>query len=525
MNKLKVICTSAFLTVAASAFAVSPAALAAGVLSYGRGADSVSLDPGKETDGESLSVSSNIFDTLVQFKPGTTEVVPGLAETYDVSSDKMTYTFKLRKGVKFHDNTDFNADAVIFSLLRQHDPKHEAFGYAKAWNYWNDMGMNKLVKSISKTDDHTVVFALSRPEAPFIANLAMPFASIVSPTAVRASKEDFAKKPVGTGPFKFASWTRGERIILNANKTYWNGAPSLDRVIFRSIPDSAARLNAFLAKEIHVMNLPTPDQVAVIKQKRPDAKVMDEFQLNVAYLAMNTKKAPFDNVKVRQAVNMAINKDAIIKGIFAGMGTAAVNPMPPTIWGYNKNVKPYTFSVEKAKALLKEAGFPNGFKAELFFPTVSRPYMPDGKRLGEAIQADLKKIGIDLALQTYEWGTYLDKTNKGEHQMALLGWTGDNGDPDNFLSVLLSGDNTTPPASNIAFYNNPKVTALLNKAKVAGSQKERTTLYMQAQEMIHADAPWAPIAHSRVAVPMDKKVKNFIISPLGTLTLRQVSIQ
>lgn len=252
---------------------------------------------------------------------------------------------------------------------------------------------------------------------------------------------------------------------------------------------------------------------------------MDEFQLNVAYLAMNTKKAPFDNVKVRQAVNMAINKDAIIKGIFAGMGTAAVNPMPPTIWGYNKNVKPYTFSVEKAKALLKEAGFPNGFKAELFFPTVSRPYMPDGKRLGEAIQADLKKIGIDLALQTYEWGTYLDKTNKGEHQMALLGWTGDNGDPDNFLSVLLSGDNTTPPASNIAFYNNPKVTALLNKAKVAGSQKERTTLYMQAQEMIHADAPWAPIAHSRVAVPMDKKVKNFIISPLGTLTLRQVSIQ
>lgn len=493
-----------------------------GVLVYGRGGDSVSLDPGKETDGESLNVADNIFDTLVQFKIGTTEVEPALATKWTISPDKKTYTFELRKGVKFHDGTDFNADAVLFSFLRQHDPKHEAYGFAKSWSYWNDMGMNSLVQSISKVNDHAVTIVLAQPEAPFLANLAMAFASIVSPTAVRKHKADFAKNPVGTGPFKFVSWTRGEKIILDANKEYWGGRPYIDRLIFRSIPDSAARLNAFLAKEIHMMNLPSPDQIAVIKKQRPDAKVIEDNALNISYLAFNTKKEPFNNPKVRQAINMAINKDAIIKGVYAGMGTAAVNPMPPTIWGYNHKVKPYGHDLKKAAELLKEAGHAKGFKTELYFPTVSRPYMPDGKRIAEAIQSDLRKINVDVALTTFEWATYLDKTKMGQHQMALLGWTGDNGDPDNFLHVLLSGENAKSPASNIAFYDNAKVTEFLRKAKTQPSQKERAAIYEQAQSLIHQDAPWVPIAHSRVAMPMDSKVNGFKLSPLGSLHLERV---
>ena len=495
-----------------------------GVLIYGRGGDSVSLDPAKETDGESLNVCDNIFDTLVQFKSGTTEVEAGLAESWTVSADGLTFTFKLRPNVKFHDGTPFNADAVLFSLLRQHDSKHEAFKYAKAWRYWDDMGMGKLVKSIVKVDDSTVQFVLTQPEAPFLANLAMNFASMVSPTAVRKYKEDFVKNPVGTGPFKFVSWTRGERIVLDANKEFWGEKAKLSRVIFRSYPDSSTRLNAFLAKEIHMMNLPSPDQVTTIKSRRPEAKIVVEPAMNVGYLSFNVNKAPFNNVIVRQALSMAVNKDAIIKGVYAGMGEAAINPLPPTMWGYNKDVKAFPYNPQKAKEMLKQAGFPEGFTTELFYMPVSRPYMPDGKKVAEAIQADLKAIGVNVKLTTYEWAVYLDKTTRGDHSMALLGWTGDNGDPDNFLYILLSGENAKPPAQNISFYNNPKVTKLLRDAKTQNTVAKRADLYKQAQVLIHEDAPWIPLAHSKVAMPMDPKVSGFVLAPNGTRRFSQVTL-
>lgn len=497
-----------------SALAVTPKE--GGVLVYGRGGDSVSLDPARETDGESLNVCDNIFEGLVMFKPGTTEIQPGLAESWEVLDGGKEYIFKLRSGVQFHDGTSLDADAVVFSLLRQHDPKHEAFGYAKSWDYWNDMGFNKLIKNIEAQGKDKVRFVLNRPEGPFLSSLAMSFASIVSPTAVRKHKEEFAKNPVGTGPFMFVSWARGERVVLNRFDGYWGQKAHLQRVIFRSIPDSSARLNAFLAKEIHMMNLPTPDQVNSIKQQRPDAKVMQNEAMNVAYLAFNVTKKPFDNVKVRQAVNMAIDKKALIEGVYAGMGRSAVNPLPPTLWGYNDAIKGYPFDVAAAKKLLAEAGFPNGFQTELYYMPVSRPYMPDGKMVATAIQANLKAVGIDAKLTTYEWAIYLEKTKMGEHPMALLGWTGDNGDPDNFLYVLLSGDNATAPASNISFYSSKEVTKLLDQARAETVQEKRAELYKKAQELIHADAPWVPLAHSLVAMPMDKSVQNFVLAPNGT---------
>ncbi len=501
--------------------ALSSVALAAtpaqgGVLIYGRGGDSVSLDPSKETDGESLNVCDNLFEGLVQFKPGTTVVEPSLAESWTVAPDGLGYTFKLRNGVKFHDGTPFNADAVIFSFMRQHDPKHEAYGYAKSWDYWNDMGMSSLIKSMTKIDDSTLKFDLLRTDASFLANLAMQFASVVSPTAVRKYKDDFARNPVGTGPFKFVSWTKGERIVLDANKDYWGKKAYLSRVIFRSISDSTTRLNAFLSKEIHMMNLPNPDQIKTIRTKRTDAKIMEEAAMNVGYLAFNMNKPPFDNQKVRQAINMAVNKDAIIKGVYSGFAKAAINPMPPSVWGYDSSVKAWPFDVSKAKKLLTEAGFPNGFSTELYYLPVSRPYMPDGKKVGEAIQADLKAIGIEVKLTTYEWAVYLEKTKRGEHQMALMGWTGDNGDPDNFLYMLLSGENTKIPAPNIAFYNNQKVTELLKKAKTQTIQSQRADSYKEVQKIVHTEAPWLPIAHSRVAMPMDPRINDFVLSPTGS---------
>lgn len=516
----------AFIAVLVS-FATAPASAlgqTGGVLIYGRGGDSVSLDPAKETDGESLNVCDNIFDTLVQFKDGSTEIEPGLAEKWDVSADGLNYTFHLRPGVKFHDGTPMNADAVVFSLMRQHDTKHEAYKYSQMWAYWQDMGMDKLVALISKVDDKTVRMTLKTPSAPFLANMAMSFASIVSPAAVRKHKQEFARNPVGTGPFKFVSWTKNEKIVLDAFGEFWGGKPKLGRVIFRSYPDSSTRLNAFLAKEIHMMNLPTPDQVNVIRQKRPEAKIVEEPAMNVAYLAFNTTKGPFAKPKVRQALNMAVNKEAIIKGVYAGMGVPAVNPIPPSLWGYNSTIAPYSYSQAKAKQLLAEAGYPKGFDSELFYLPVSRPYMPDAKRVAEAIQADFKAVGVKVQLTTHEWAVYLDKTKKGEHPMALMGWTGDNGDPDNFLNVLLSGDNAKPPASNIAFYDNVKVTQILRDAQKVTVQKKRADLYREAQKLIHQDAPWIPLAHSRVAMPMDPKVQGFTLQPNGSRRFFKVSL-
>jgi peptide/nickel transport system substrate-binding protein len=502
-------------------FAASPK----GVLIYGRGGDSVSLDPAKETDGESLNVCDNIFDTLVRFKEGSTDVEPGLAKRWEVSADGLTYTFYLRDQVKFHDGTEMNADAVVFSFLRQHDPKHEAHGFAQLWSYWQDMGMDKLVKSIAKVDNTTVRIQLNAPSAPFLANLAMNFASIVSPAAVRKFKQEFARNPVGTGPFKFVSWTKNEKIILNAFSDFWDTKPKIARVIFKSYPDSATRLNAFLAGEIHMMNLPTPDQVAVIRKKKPNAVILEEPAMNVAYLAFNTTKGPFAQPKVRQALNMAVNKAAIIKGVYAGMGVPAVNPIPPSLWSYNTKIKPYGFDRQRAKQLLAEAGYPKGFTSELFYLPVSRPYMPDAKRVAEAIQADFKAVGVNVQLTTHEWAVYLDKTKKGEHPMALMGWTGDNGDPDNFLSVLLSGDNAKAPASNIAFYDNRKVTQILRDAQRVTVQQKRSDMYQTAQKLIHEDAPWIPIAHSRVAMPMDVRVKGFTLQPNGSRRFDRVSLE
>ena len=306
---------------------------------------------------------------------------------------------------------------------------------------------------------------------------------------------------------------------------YWGEKAKVARVIFRSIPDSSARLNAFLAKEIDMMNQPTPDQLATIRARRPDVKVMEAPGMNVAYLAFNVTKKPFDNSKVRRALNMAVNKDAIIKGIYSGMGMAAVNPIPPSLWAFNKDVKPYAYNTAEAKKLLTEAGFPNGFSTTLYFMPVSRPYMPDGKKVAEAIQADLQAIGVTVQLSTYEWATYLDKTKNGAHEMALLGWSGDNGDPDNFLHILLSGDNAKAPAANIAFYSNDKVTALLAKGKTEPVQAKRAQLYKDAQVQIHADAPWIPLAHSRVAMPMDPKVQGYMMSPNETRRFNTVWIK
>lgn len=487
-----------------------------GTLIYARGGDSVGLDPGNESDGESLNVTDLIFDTILRLKLGTTEVEPSLATSWTISKDSLTYTFKLRPNVKFHDGTPVNADAVLYSILRQKDPNHPAAKYGGPYSYFISLDLGKLLADVKKIDDLTVAFVLSRPDATFLSCMAMPSFAIISPTAMEKYKKDFRQNPVGSGAFMFVKWEKSQKIVLKANTQYWDGKPYLDSVVIRSIPDNSTRLLEMLSGNVHVMDGPSPDDIKVLQDKMKDKVVLaKQAGLNVGYLALNMEKKPFDNVKVRQAIAHAINKKAIIDAVYAGYAQAARNPMPPTLFGYAKDSKEYTYDIAKAKKLLTDAGFPDGFETTLWAMPVARPYMPNGRKVAEALQSDLSKIGIKAKIVSYEWGTYLDKTKVGEHDMALLGWTGDIGDPDNFLYILLDKDNAAKPASNISFYKSDAVHDLLLQAKVESDQKKRAPLYVKAQQIIAEDSPMVPIAHSIVVVPLSSKVKDFVMDPTG----------
>ncbi len=493
------------------------------------------FNPQINTTGTSFDTAVPVFNKLVEFIPGTTELQPGLAESWEVSDDGLTYTFHLRQGVKFHarggfsPTRDFTADDVIATFNRmwkKDDPYHTVSG--GAYDYFNDMGMPDLISSMSKVDDHTLKVVLTKPEAPFIANLAMDFAAIHSKEYMDAmlkagTPEKVDQEPIGTGPFIWANYRKDDRIIYNANVNYFRGKQPIDRLVFSITPDQATREARLEAGECDVIPYPNPANVERLKAN-PELQVLEQEGLNVGYLAMNVQKPPFDNVKVRQAINMAIDKEAILSAVYQGAGKAAKNPIPPTIWSYDESVSAYPYDPEQAKAMLAEAGVTD-LNADLWYMPVQRPYNPDAKRMAELMQADLAKVGINAELKTFEWGEYRKRLQEGEHMMGMLGWTGDNGDPDNFMGVLLSCTSARQGGQNIAKWCNEEFTKLIDQAKQISDVEQRTELYKQAQAIFHDEAPWVPVAHSVVHMPMSKKVKGYKVHPLGTHIFEGVDIE
>jgi len=483
-------------------------------LVYGRGGDSVALDPAIVTDGESLKVTKNIFDTLLDYGDQDTSVQPALATKWEISDDGLTYTFKLRQGVKFHDGTDFNAEAVVYNFERWANGNADTFPYYGSMfgGYKNDD--SHVIKEVKALDEHTVQFVLKRPQAPFLKNIAMSPFAIASPTALEKHGDKFKENPVGTGPFIFKEWKRNERIVLEKNKDYWlEGYPKLEQVIFVSIPDNSARLNALLKGEIDIMEDLNPSDLEQV-EKNKDLQVFKRPPMNVGYLGLTTTRGPLQNKLVRQALNHAVDKQAIIDAFYAGQAEPAKNPMPPTIPGYNDAIQDYPYDLEKAKQLLAEAGYPDGFEMELWAMPVPRPYMPDGQKVAEALQASFEKIGVKAKIVTYEWATYLEKTAKGEADTFLLGWTGDNGDADNFLYALLDKDSIG--SNNYTYYANDELHEILVEAQTVSDENERNELYKKAQEIIKEDAPWIPLVHSTPLLAGKANVEGFNPHPTGS---------
>ncbi|MEK4627185.1 ABC transporter substrate-binding protein [Solibacillus sp. FSL R7-0682] len=489
------------------------------VLVFGRGADSVSLDPGIVTDGESFKVTQNLFETLLNFGEQDTTIHPGLAKEWTVSDDGLTYTFQLQEGVKFHDGTDFNAEAVIKNVDRWKGGKEEDFYY---FNSMFKAEGEDIISEVTSEGDYTVIFKLSRPQAPFLKNLAMSPFGIGSPTAFEAAGDKFGDNPVGTGPFKFTEWKRNDSITIEKFEDYWEeGLPKLDKVIFRSIPDNSARLNELIAGHIDLADGVNPSDGKTV-EGNSELQLIERPSMNIGYLGLTNTRAPFDNKLVRQAVNYAINKQAIVDAFFEGRAEVAANPMPPSISGYNDAISPYPYDPEKAKALLAEAGY-DGKEIELWAMPVPRPYMPDGAKVAEVIQKNLEDVGIPSKIVTFEWATYLDKAKDGEADAFMLGWTGDNGDADNFIYTLLDKDNIG--SNNYAYYSNDEVHDLLIKAQSETDENVRNDLYKKAQEIIHEDAPWVPLAHSTPLLAAKAGVKGFLPHPTGSDKLDNVSIE
>jgi len=483
------------------------------------------FNPSLYTAGTTFDASSRaIFNRLVEFAPGTTEIKPALAESWEVSDDGLEYTFKLRAGVKFHTTAtftpsrDLTADDVLYSFNRQFQADHPDHGLSGGtYEYFNGMSMPDLLKEVVKVDDLTVKFVLNRPEAPMIANLGMDFASVMSAEyadQMRAAgtPEKIDLEPVGTGPFQLVAYQKDAVIRYKAHPAYWDGKAAIDDLIFAITPDNAVRLQKLKAGECHVMPYPNPADLDAIRADS-NLQLLEQEGLNVGYLAYNTKVAPFDNAKVRKALNSAINKAAIIDAVFQGSGKIAKNPIPPTIWSYNDATVDDAYDPAGAKAALAAEGV-SGLKMKIWAMPVQRPYNPNARRMAELIQADFAAVGVEAEIVSYEWGEYLSRSKAEDRDGAvLLGWTGDNGDPDNFLAVLLGCD--AVGGSNRAQWCYQPFEDLIQKAKVVSDVGERTKLYEQAQTVFKEQAPWATIAHSVVFMPMSNKVTGYKIDPFG----------
>ncbi|MCG6574192.1 ABC transporter substrate-binding protein [Pseudomonas sp. AF32] len=529
--------------VGAGLLASAPFAQAAANLVFCSEGSPAGFDPGQYTTGTDFDASAEtMFNRLTQFERGGTAVIPGLATKWDISEDGLSYTFHLREGVKFHTTPyfkptrEFNADDVLFTfnrMINKDDPFRKA--YPTEFPYFTDMGMDTNITKIEKVDDHTVKFTLKDVDAAFIQNMAMSFASIQSAEyAAQLLKEgkapDINQKPIGTGPFVFKSYQKDSNIRYTGNKDYWNPSDvKIDNLIFAITTDPSVRIQKLKKNECQVTLFPRPADLKALKDDKA-LKMPDQAGFNLGYIAYNVmdkikgsnEPNVLANLKVRQALDMAVNKPQIIDSVYQGAGQLAVNAMPPTQWSYDTTIKDAKYDPEKAKELLKEAGVKEGTNITLWAMPVQRPYNPNAKLMAEMLQSDWKKIGLNVNIVSYEWGEYIKRSKGGENQAMIIGWSGDNGDPDNWLNVLFGCDSLS--GNNFSKWCDKKFDGLVKEAKRTTDQAKRTELYKQAQHVLKDAVPMTPIAHSTVYQPMRANVQDFKISPFGLNSFYGVSV-
>jgi peptide/nickel transport system substrate-binding protein len=476
------------------------------------GADATYLDPESVMNNESGFVMSTLFDGLTKFKPGTSEPGPGLATSWDVSADGKQYTFHLRQNVKFSDGTPWNADAAMAELDRVTNKNNQYYIYKQPGiSSFADFTWT-LMTAAKKIDDYTIEIDLKEPNSPFLADLAMVWSGFMSPAAVKQYGFNVSDQPSGTGPYRLVEWVRNDHITVEANPDYWGGAPKINRIIFKVVPESSVRLLQLEKGDAQILADVSPDDYATIKADK-DLALVTQPGLTVSGIALPTTTPPFNDVRVRQALNYAVNKDEMNQYLYKNAAVAAATGMPPILMGYPKDLQPYAYDPDKAKQLLAQAGFPNGFKATMLVYQNPRGYNPVGDKEAVAIQEYWAKVGVQVDFKTLEWGAFLQAARSASNNMmCMVGWSGDNGDPDNFLYEMF--DSSMIPAGNEAHYTNPQLDAILEQARAVVDPTQRAQLYSQAATIIHNDAPWVFVNHTLQVRATRANVTGFQLNPL-----------
>lgn len=460
-----------------------------------QGADAKTLDPHASNDNPSSRVIKQINETLV-VQDENMELQPGLAESWE-KIDDLTFEFKLKQGVKFHNGEELKASDVKFTLLRA----------LESPNVGHIVGaINK--NAIEIVDDYTIRIATTEPFAPLLAHLAHTGASILSEKAVTEAGDDYGQKPVGTGVFKFVKWTSGDSIELTAFDEYHGEKAKVKNLTFRNIAEATNRTINLETGEIDIAYDVLPSDLKRVEEHK-DLTLYRLVNLSTSYIGFNTQKKPFDDVRVRQAINHAVDVESIIEAVMQGVGSVAKGPLGPNVWASNQSLKAYEYDIEKAKQLLADAGYADGFKTSIW--TNDNKTRMD---IAEIVQNQLRAINIETEVKVVEWGAYLDGTARGEHDMFILGWTTVTGDPDYGLYALFHSSQFGD-AGNRTFYGNAKVDELLDKARVSADPAEREALYLEAQELVRDDAPWIFLNSGEYLDGARSNVGGFVQHPAG----------
>jgi peptide/nickel transport system substrate-binding protein len=517
-----------------------------GTLVFGGSADPTYLDPALVSDGESFRVTEQIYEGLVQLVPGKTTIKPELATRWKIARDGKTYTFFLKRGIKFHDGTPFNAAAVCTNFNRWYNFKGP-FQDASATFYYQaifggfrrneskDLG-TPLYQSCRAKGRYTAIIKLRKRNGPFLPSLSLSAFAMQSPTAMRRYGANQAEirngvfrptgtyafeHPTGTGPFRFVSWKVGEKVELAEFKGYrGDNKPKLARIIIRPISTATGRLQALQAGEVNAYDLADPAHVGTIRGNS-SLKVLNRPPFNVAYVTINQAKPPMDKLKVRQAVAYGLDRANVVRSFYAGRATVAHEFMPPNLIGYEPKVQKYTYNPNRSRQLLREAGLTLPVEIEFWYPTnISRPYMPNPKLNFEAFAASLEQSGFKVNARSAPWRPdYVAKVNEGSAgHLNLIGWSGDYGDPDNFVGTFFQEYN---PQFG---FRNAKITRLLNQGEAEVNVAKRIAIYKAVNREIMRFLPGVPYAHTRPVLGLQKRVQGYIASPTGSDRFFPVSL-